>query len=263
MSKVGICFDFSCEKSLKDFDTFIASRSYIVGFSPSQSDVTVFTGLGRQPDASKFSNAARYYRHIASFSDDARAKFASGLCCIKCCDVCTKTCSESSKTCSDSSKTCSDSSKKCADSAKPCAAKSADPPKAATGAGGDDSGDDDLFGDDSDGEEAAKAIAAKAKKSDKPHKAAPAEKCQVVYEVKPNEAGQDMKEMEDRIRAIVRPGLLWGVEFRVVDVAFGIQKLVIQAVIESEKVDLQDIEDDITAFEDIVQSVDLMTMNRV
>lgn len=38
-------------------------------------------------------------------------------------------------------------------------------------------------------------------------------------------------------------GLLWGQEFRREDVGFGIQKLVIQAVIEDEKVQLQDIED--------------------
>ena len=50
----------------------------------------------------------------------------------------------------------------------------------------------------------------------------------MIYEVKPLEAGQDMKELEAAIRSIEIDGLVWGEEFKVLDVAFGIQKIVCQ-----------------------------------
>ena len=53
-------------------------------------------------------------------------------------------------------------------------------------------------------------------------------KTAVIYEVKPNEAGQDMKELEAAIRSVTMDGLVWGEEFKVIDVAFGIQKIVCQ-----------------------------------
>lgn len=76
-------------------------------------------------------------------------------------------------------------------------------------------------------------------------------------------ATADMKEMERCIRTIEMDGLLWGQEFKVVDVAFGIQKLIIQAVVEDEKVSLDELEEKILAFEEIVQSLDQTAMNKV
>jgi translation elongation factor EF-1beta len=93
---------------------------------------------------------------------------------------------------------------------------------------------------------AAAAAKAKAKASaDKGHggKAAPVEKMQVVYEVKPAEAGQDMADLESRVRALSFEGLSWGEQFKVVDVAYGIQKLIIQFVIAGETTGLQEVED--------------------
>ena len=58
-------------------------------------------------------------------------------------------------------------------------------------------------------------------------------------------------------------GLTWGSAHKLVPVAFGINKLVISCVIEDEKVLLDDITEPIEAMEDLVQSVDLCTMNRL
>lgn len=85
----------------------------------------------------------------------------------------------------------------------------------------------------------------------------------VIYEVKPVEAGQDMKALEAAIRSVAMDGLVWGEEFKVVDVAYGIQKIVCQAIIEDEKVGLADIEEQIEAMEDIVQSIDMLSMNKI
>ena len=88
-------------------------------------------------------------------------------------------------------------------------------------------------------------------------------KSSLVYEVKPLEAGQDMIEMGNRVRAIELDGLVWGGEFKIVDVAYGIQKLIVACVIEDEKVSLEDFEEKILAMGDIVSSVDLINMNKV
>ena len=101
------------------------------------------------------------------------------------------------------------------------------------------------------------------KKEEKKVKKEEIAKSSLVYEVKTLEAGQDMAELDRRIRAIEIDGLVWGGEFKVVDVAYGIQKLIVACVIEDEKVSLEDFEEKILAMEDIVQSVDLINMNKV
>ena len=96
-----------------------------------------------------------------------------------------------------------------------------------------------------------------------PHPQVEIAKSSLVYEVKPLEAGQDMAEMDRRVRAIELDGLVWGGDFKVVDVAYGIQKLVVACIIEDEKVSLEDFEEKLLAMEDIVSSVDLINMNKV
>ena len=131
----------------------------------------------------------------------------------------------------------------------------------------DDAGD--LFGDDDDGaaakkiaENAAAAAAAKPKEEKKVKKEEIA-KSAVIYEVKPIEAGQDMKAIEASIRSIKMDGLVWGEEFNIEDVAFGIQKLVVQAIIEDEKVGLDQLEEAMAAFPEQIQSSDFCSMSKV
>ena len=74
-----LAFDASTPAGLADLNIFLQSRSYVIGFSATQTDVQLFTSIGKAPDAAKYPNVARYYNHIASFSADARSKFAAGL----------------------------------------------------------------------------------------------------------------------------------------------------------------------------------------
>lgn len=136
----------------------------------------------------------------------------------------------------------------------------------------------DLFGDDGDAA-AAKVASAKVeepKKEEKKVKAKPIAKTICTYDVKPMDSEVSVKAIEEAVRAIKIDGLAWGQEFKVVDVAFGIQKLMIQFVCEDEKVSLDDVEEQILALpnplkldaEDpderlLVQSIDQLSMNKL
>lgn len=82
-------------------------------------------------------------------------------------------------------------------------------------------------------------------------------KTQVVFDLKPEDAETDLKVLEADVRKITMDGLSWGQEFGVADVAFGIKKLVVQCVIEDEKVFVDDLEDKIYALEG-AQSMDII-----
>jgi elongation factor 1-beta len=236
MSVLNLSFDLSKADGLAALNVFFASRSYMIGFAPSQADVALFGAFGKAPDANKYANLARYYKHIASFSDAERAAFPDSI----------------------SAVTLGGEAPKGAAPKKAAAAKKAAPAPAA-----DDDDDDDLFGSDSDDEAALAAAKAKAKAAPKKKKPAKVAKTQVVLEVKPLELETDLDELEKLIRGIQQDGLEWGQEMRRVPVAFGIKKLVLQAVIEDDKVMLDDIMGPIEGLEDHVQSVELCTMNRL
>ncbi|XP_076457223.1 elongation factor 1-delta-like isoform X2 [Babylonia areolata] len=151
-------------------------------------------------------------------------------------------------------------------------APAASKPAPATPAADDDNEDEDddfeLFGDDDDDEEAEKAREAKkkaaleayaAKKSKKPELIA---KSSIILDVKPWDDETDMKELERLVRTIEKDGLVWGTA-KLVDLAYGIKKLVIVCVIEDAKISVDDLQEDITGFEDYVQSVDIAAFNKI
>ena len=59
-------FDVSTEKGVANFDSFIASKSYVEGWSFSDADSELFAQFTATPDASKAPNAYRWYIHIAA-----------------------------------------------------------------------------------------------------------------------------------------------------------------------------------------------------
>jgi len=146
--------------------------------------------------------------------------------------------------------------------AKPAPAK---PAKPASESEDDDDDDIDLFGsDDEEDEEAAKIreerlAAYAAKKSKKPALIA---KSSILLDIKPWDDETDMKEMERLVRTIEKDGLLWGAS-KLVPLAYGIKKLQINCVVEDDKVGTDDLEEDLIAFEDYVQSVDIAAFNKI
>lgn len=85
----------------------------------------------------------------------------------------------------------------------------------------------------------------------------------IVWEVKPYEAETDLDELAKQILAIEMDGLDWKTEYKKEPVAYGVFKIVIGAVVEDEKVSTDDVQEKIEAFEDLVQSVDIVCFNKL
>lgn len=207
-----------------------ASPALPRSFAPTGTDAALFEAFGKAPDAAKHPHAARYYAHIASFSADARKKWGPSL-----------------------------------GSAGVGAPVTAAPPKApaAAPAAADDD-EADLFGDDGDAAAAAvkveKPVAAADAKKSKPK---PIAKTICVYDVKPLEAETPPSALEAAVRSIQMDGLSWGETFKVEEIAYGVKKLVVQCVVEDEKVSLDELEEKLMSFEDIIQSIDQLSMNKI
>ena len=58
-------------------------------------------------------------------------------------------------------------------------------------------------------------------------------------------------------------GLDWKTEYKKEPVAYGVFKIVIGAVVEDEKVSTDDVQEKIEAFEELVQSVDIVCFNKL
>ncbi|XP_061680352.1 eukaryotic translation elongation factor 1 delta b (guanine nucleotide exchange protein) isoform X3 [Syngnathoides biaculeatus] len=127
----------------------------------------------------------------------------------------------------------------------------------------EDDDDVDLFGSDDD-EEAEKLKEQRLKeyaerKAKKPTVIA---KSSILLDVKPWDDETDMAKLEECVRSVQADGLLWGMS-KLVPVGYGIKKLQISCVVEDEKVGTDMLEEEITKFEDYVQSVDVAAFNKI
>ena len=71
-----------------------------------------------------------------------------------------------------------------------------------------------------------------------------------------------MSKLEECVRSIQMDGLVWG-QSKLVPVGYGIKKLQIGCVVEDDKVGTDILEEQITAFEDFVQSMDVAAFNKI
>ncbi|VDM50136.1 unnamed protein product, partial [Toxocara canis] len=126
--------------------------------------------------------------------------------------------------------------------------------------------DIDLFGsdDEEDDEEKARITAErlKAYEAKKAKKPAGVAKSNIIFDVKPWDDTINIAEIEKNVRGIETDGLVWGTA-KVLPIAYGINKLQICCVVEDDKVSSDWLEEQITAMEDLVQSVDVVAFNKV
>jgi len=201
-------------------------------------DIDVFNKIARSVDDGKYPHVARWFAHINSFSSCQRKRWGG--------------------TAADSKE-----EKKGAAAAKPAAAakKEAVPePEEEEEA----ELDFDSLGDDAGADDSAVQKILKSKEAEKPAKSekkAPVAKSTVILDVKPQGSETDMKELEKQVRGITQEGLVWGGS-ELVPVAYGVKKLRIIAIVEDEKVSVDDLQESIEKFEEC-QSTDIHAFNKV
>ncbi|PMD55840.1 uncharacterized protein K444DRAFT_616913 [Hyaloscypha bicolor E] len=225
--------DLLTDAGLTVLNSWLTTRSYIVGYAPSQADVATFKALKSAPASPKYPHAARWYKHIASYTDE----FATLP---------------------------GDASKAYTTYGPEVTTATLNPAKAPAAEEDDD--EVDLFGSD-DEEEDLEAERIRNErlaeyKKKKEGKVKPAAKSVVTMDVKPWDDETDMKALEAAVRGIEKDGLVWGAS-KLVPVGFGIKKLQINLVIEDDKIGLDDLQEEIQEFEDFVQSTDIVAMQKL
>ncbi|KAI2809793.1 Elongation factor 1-beta [Blomia tropicalis] len=220
---INIGGDINSESGLKNLNDYLASRSYIEGFTASQSDVVLFSAIKNVPN--NFPHALRWFNHIKSFGN-SKSKLPG----VK-------------KALSDFGVT-----------EGAAAADSKDDDDDIDLFGSDDEVDEEA--------EKLKQDRIKAYSEKKSKKPGPIAKSNVILDVKPWDDETDMKAMEDAVRTIEMDGLVWGVS-KLVPLAYGIRKLQIVCVVEDEKVSIDELSEKIQEFEDFVQSVDVAAFQKI
>ncbi|KAF2291784.1 hypothetical protein GH714_035589 [Hevea brasiliensis] len=138
--------------------------------------------------------------------------------------------------------------------------KAAAPVKEAAADGDDD--DLDLFGDETEEE---KKAAEEREAAKKPAKKKESGKSSVLLDVKPWDDETDMKKLEEAVRSVEMPGLLWGAS-KLVPVGYGIKKLQIMLTIVDDLVSVDSlIEEHLTVepCSEHVQSCDIVAFNKI
>jgi len=225
--------EFSSDSGLAIANQFLATRSYVVGYGPTQADAVTFKACKKAPDAAKYPHLARWYKHIASFEPEFST--LSG------------------------------------DSSKPYTTYGPEnvqlPINVKSAAAEEEDDDDmDLFGSDEE-EEDPEVVAERDRrlaeyKKKKEAKPKPAAKSIVTMDVKPWDDETSMQELEANVRAIEKDGLVWGAS-KLVAVGYGIKKLQINLVVEDEKISIDELQSQIEEDADHVQSTDIAAMQKL
>lgn len=208
-------------------------KSYIEGYSFSPADSEVFAKFaGVCPDATKYPHAYRWYIHIAALSGGVVPTPPAPVA-----------------------------------AAAPKAAPA--PPAKKEKKPADDDDDFDVFGDDDEEaedeepqESRADMLARLKKEAEERTKQKEAKQRTLVgIEIKPFSIEQDLLELWKKITTtVVQPGLKWGENCTLVEVAFGIKKIQTTFVMGVDN-SSDEVQEAIEAMEDEVQSVEIISMN--
>jgi elongation factor 1-beta len=208
------------------FNGFMCSKSYVEGWQFSPADSEFFGKFSSVPDASKYPHANRWYIHIAALQGIRGLNLAPSA-------------------------------------AVPSAAAKKEVAKK------DDAEDDfDVFGDDDEeADEAPKESRAemlarlKKEAEERTAKKEAKQRTLVSIEIKPYSVEQDLMALWKKIvTEVSQPGLKWGESCNLADVAFGIKKIQTTFVMGVNN-SSDEVQEAIEAYEDEVQSVEILSMN--
>ena len=135
--------------------------------------------------------------------------------------------------------------------------------------------EDDLFGEDEETEEDKKKRAEKKqkdleakkaanlKKEEEKKKAAPIGKSLILLDVKVYEQDTDFDALAKEVLGITMDGLTWKTENKTPEICFGMKKLTVGMVVVDELVSVDDVIETIEKNKEIVQSVDIVSFDKI
>ena len=207
----------------------LANAQWLGGQQPSKDDAEAFTGLnGTYPNVDSHPHAFAWFALVSRFTPAIRDSWAASA-----------------------------AAPAKADKAKK-GGKKEEPKKAAAA----EEDEFDPFADDDEDDQDAR-MALKAKAIGKKAKPLPIAKSIILLEVKVWEADTDLDKLADMVKSIKMDGLEWKEQIRKEPVAFGVFKLIVGCVVEDLKVSVDDLSEKIQEFEDYVQSVDILSFNKL
>jgi elongation factor 1-beta len=230
-------FDFSTPQAIGKFNGFLSDKSYAKGYLPTSEDAKLFSEVTQHNPSGpekKFAHVYRWYQHIKTFSEEERSSWPAEVVLAE--------------------------QQTAAAAPAPAAAK-AEEKKEEKKEEDVDFDDDDLFGGVSEEELAAEKQKREADKK-KHKKAEEIQRSNIILDVKPWEDTTDLNKLEELVRGITMEGLTWGPS-KQVEVAYGIKKLQISCVVVDDLVYTEDLEEQIQAFDEYVQSIDIAAFTKV
>ena len=221
--------DLKSPADLQVLNNYLADKSYIEWYMPSKADVAVFEAVSSPPLAN-LCHALHWYSHITSYEKEKAS--LSGV-------------------------------KQALGKYGP--ANVAD----TTESGATDSKDNDdidrFISEQGEQSEEAKRLREEcvapyeSKKAQNPDLVA---KSSILLDVKPWDSDRDIAKLEECIRSVQEDGLVWA-SSKLVLVGYGIKILQIQCVVEGDKVGTDMLEEQITAFDEYVQSMEVAAFNKI
>ena len=220
--------DLHTESGLKSLDEFLSGKTYVSGDQLTKDDIKVYAAVLEKPNGDLFPNASQWYHCVSSKLATSFPGKAVGV-----------------------------------RTAGQAALVEAAPAKVEKEApAGDDDDDLDLFGDETEEE---KKAAEQREAAKAPAKKKESGKSSVLLDVKPWDDETDMKKLEESVRSIEMPGLLWGAS-KLVPVGYGIKKLQIMMTIVDDLVSVDTLIEERLTVEPIneyVQSCDIAAFNKI
>lgn len=220
--------DLHTESGLKALDDYLSGKSYISGSELTKDDIKVYAAVLEKPSGDLYPSASRWYETVSAKLVPSFPGKAVGV--------------------------------RFGGQATPAGA--AAPAEKAEEPAAKDDDDLDLFGDETEEDKKAAEQREAAKASAKKKESG---KSSVLLDVKPWDDETDMKKLEEAVRSVEMPGLLWGAS-KLAPVGYGIKKLQILLTIVDDLVSVDSlIEDHLTVepCNEHVQSCDIVAFNKI
>ena len=85
----------------------------------------------------------------------------------------------------------------------------------------------------------------------------------ILLEIKIWDADQDLDCLVNKIQKIEKNGLYWKKDYKLMEIAFGIKKIIMTLIIDDDKISIDELIEEIESWENEIQSVDILSFKEL